>query len=144
MGLQRGSDLVSEGVGRHEHMGLVERMRRRQKDGKTWKIRKEQVRTVLKFIKTKGIPASDDTSSSLGKSLRRVRGIPLHSNTEAEHGHACFFFSDDDHCLSQCVTGQTCLTVRGIPVQQILFSRGHDSITQVRRATFLTDVGDLL
>ena len=33
--------------------------------------------------------------------------------------------------------------MRGIPVQQILFSLGHDPITQVRRARFLTDVGDL-
>ena len=35
------------------------------------------------------------------------------------------------------------MIVRGIPVQLVLFSRGHDPITQVRRATFLTYVGDL-
>ena len=37
----------------------------------------------------------------------------------------------------------TLTVVRGIPIQQILFSRCHDLITQVRRARFLTDVGDL-
>ena len=36
------------------------------------------------------------------------------------------------------------LVVRGMQIQQILFSRGHVPITQVRRAWFLTDVGDLL
>ena len=60
------------------------------------------------------------------------------------HHKPVVFFSDNVHCLFQCVRNQPYFSCKVFQSNRFFFfSRGHDTITQVRRARFLTDVGDL-
>ena len=59
-----------------------------------------------------------------------------------QHKHV-FFLRRRPLSLTVCYRS-TLPTARGITVEQILFTRGLDPVTQVRRARFLTDAGDLL
>ena len=54
-----------------------------------------------------------------------------------------FFFSDDVHCLFYSVLKVNFACRARYTISTDSFSRGHDPITQVRGARFLTDVGDL-
>ena len=75
-----------------------------------------------------------------------VRAFVLQVFLVAQECGFLFFFADDVHCLLQRVTGQPYLSCEVCQFGRFFFFFFHeviDPITRVRKAKFLTDVGDL-